>query len=141
MVGSKSLSPAASQHRRHRKREIVSARRDLIDTTSIPTMTADCNSRLFMREDKVIFELKSAMNTTEVPPRTTTQKLVTIYLDNSAYGKGKVLIGSYADKHGLVEDHLNDLLSEGWRVVTIRCFGGGSEGLSVRGWMTVLLEK
>ena len=81
------------------------------------------------------------MNTPEAPSRAASQKLVTIYLDNSAYGKGKVLVGSYADKHGLVEEHLSDLFAQGWRVATIRCFGGGSEGLSVRGWITVLLEK
>lgn len=81
------------------------------------------------------------MNTSDAPSGSPTQKLVTIYLDNSAYGKGKVLIGSYGDKHGLVEEHLSDELAQGWKVKTIRCFGGGSEGLSVRGWITVLLEK
>ena len=81
------------------------------------------------------------MNTSDAPSKAAPQKLVTIYLDNSAYGKGKVLVGSYADKHGLVEEHLSNLFAQGWRVVTIRCFGGGSEGLSVRGWITVLLEK
>jgi len=81
------------------------------------------------------------MSTPEAPARAASQKLVTIYLDNSAYGKGKVLVGSYADKHGLVEEHLSDRLAQGWRVATISCFGGGSEGLSVRGWITVLLEK
>ena len=34
------------------------------------------------------------------------QKLVTLYLDNMAYGKGKLLVGSFADNHGLVEEHL-----------------------------------
>jgi hypothetical protein len=81
------------------------------------------------------------MNTSDAASRAASQKLVTIYLDNSAYGKGKVLVGSYADKHGLVEEHLSNLFAQGWRVATIRCFGGGSEGLSVRGWITVLLEK
>ena len=35
-----------------------------------------------------------------------TQKLLTIYLDNSAYARGKTLVGSFGDKHGLVEEHL-----------------------------------
>ncbi len=69
------------------------------------------------------------------------QKLVTIYLDNAAYSRGKMIVGSYADKHGLVEEHLQQYLSEGWTVRSVSGFGGGSEGLSVRGWMAVLLEK
>jgi len=68
------------------------------------------------------------------------QKLVTIYLDNSAYGKGKMLVGSYADKHGLVEEHLQQYIAQGWMIISIHGFGAG-EGLSVRGWVTVLLEK
>ena len=39
------------------------------------------------------------------------QKLVTIYLDNSAYAEGKMMVGSYADKNGLVEEHLTDQLA------------------------------
>jgi hypothetical protein len=70
-----------------------------------------------------------------------TQKLVTIYLDNSAYAKGKMLVGSFADKHGLIEEHLAPLLAEGWRVATIHGFGGNSEGVTVRGWIVVLLER
>lgn len=73
--------------------------------------------------------------------KVTTQKVVTIYLDNMAYAKGKVLVTSFADKHGLVEEHLDTYLSQGWRVVTIHGFGGNSDSLSVRGWITVLLEK
>ncbi len=69
------------------------------------------------------------------------QKLVTVYLDNSAYAKGKVLVGSFADKHGLVEEHLTDLLAAGWRVVGIHGFGGSGESITARGWITVLLEK
>lgn len=80
----------------------------------------------------------------EPPPilqKVVSQKLVTIYLDNMAYAKGKVVVGSFADKHGLVEEHLETYLSQGWRVVTIHGFGGNSDSLSVRGWITVLLEK
>lgn len=79
-----------------------------------------------------------------LPPVITTksdQKLVTIYLDNTAYSAGKMLVGSFGDKHGLVEDHLTALLAEGWRVAQIGGFGGNSDGLAVRGWITVVLEK
>jgi hypothetical protein len=69
------------------------------------------------------------------------QKLVTIYLDNSAYAVGKTLVGSYADKHGLIEEHLGPLLGSGWRVEKIDGFGGNSESLSVRGWIVALLER
>lgn len=69
------------------------------------------------------------------------QKLVTIYMDNSAYGKGKMIVGSFADKHALVEEHLQQYLSEGWKVSSVSGFGGGSDGLMVRGWIAVLLEK
>lgn len=69
------------------------------------------------------------------------QKLVTIYLDNSAYAMGKTLVGTFADKHGLVEEHLGPLLANGWRVKKIDGFGGNSDGLSVRGWILVLLER
>ena len=69
------------------------------------------------------------------------QKLVTIYLDNSAYGQGRMLVGSYGDKHGLVEEHLKDFLADGWAITNLHSFGGNSDGLSVRGWITVLLEK
>jgi hypothetical protein len=72
---------------------------------------------------------------------TITQKLVTIYLDNSTYGKGKVVVGSYADKHGLVEEYLQADLKDGWTIKAVHGFGGSSEVLSVRGWIVVLLEK
>ena len=71
----------------------------------------------------------------------TAQKLVTIYLDNSAYAKGKMLVGSFADKHGSVEEHLASELAAGWRIVSMHGFGGSSEGLSARGWLAVLLER
>jgi hypothetical protein len=67
------------------------------------------------------------------------QKLVTIYLDNTAYGKPKV-VGCYADKHALVEEHLQKYVSEGWKINSVSGFGGG-DGVSVRGWIVVLLEK
>jgi len=69
------------------------------------------------------------------------QKLVTIYLDNSAYAKGKMLVGSFADKHGLVEEHLQSYLDDGWRITSVSGLGGSSEMLTVRGWFAVVLEK
>jgi hypothetical protein len=71
----------------------------------------------------------------------TSQKLVTIYLDTAAYAKGKMLVASFAEKHGTVEEHLSAELAGGWRVVSIHGFGGAAEGLSARGWLTVLLER
>lgn len=69
------------------------------------------------------------------------QKLITIYLDNLAYAKGKVLVGNLADKHGLVEEHLQEFLQQGWTIKAIHGFGGNSESINVRGWVVVLLEK
>jgi hypothetical protein len=69
------------------------------------------------------------------------QKLLTIYLDNAAYGQGKMLVGSYADQHGLVEEHLQDYLKDGWTVRHLHGFGGNSDGLVVRGWVVVVLQK
>lgn len=69
------------------------------------------------------------------------QKLVTIYLDNMAYGKGKLVVGSFADKHGLVEGHLRDDLAQGWTVREVTAVGGAADSLAVRGWLAVVLEK
>jgi hypothetical protein len=69
------------------------------------------------------------------------QKLVTVYLDNMAYTKGKMIVGSFADKHGLVEEHLQTYLDEGWRIGSVSGFGGNSESISARGWFAVVLEK
>lgn len=69
------------------------------------------------------------------------QKLVTIYLDNSAYAKGKMLVGSFGEKHGFVEEHLRAELADGWRIASVAGFGGNSDSLSVRGWLAVVLEK
>ena len=67
------------------------------------------------------------------------QKLVTVYLDNTAYGKPKV-IGCYAEKHGFVEEHLQEYLTEGWHVRSL--FGpAGSSNDGRQGWVTVVLEK
>ena len=69
------------------------------------------------------------------------QKLVTIYLENMAYGKGKTIFASFAEQHGLVEEHLTAELAEGWRIGSITGFGGNSDGISARGWLAVVLEK
>lgn len=69
------------------------------------------------------------------------QKLVTIYLDNFAYAKGKTLVGSFGDKHGWVEEHLSTFLAQGWHIKNIHGFGGNSDALAVRGWVIVLLER
>jgi lysophospholipase L1-like esterase len=67
------------------------------------------------------------------------QKLVTIYLDNTAYGKPKVS-GCYKEKHGLVEEYLQEYLTDGWQVRSL--FGlGGSNGLCCQGWFAVVFEK
>lgn len=69
------------------------------------------------------------------------QKLVTIYLDNMAYTKGKILVGSFAEKHGLVEEHLQSYLDEGWRIASVSGLGGSADGVAARGWFAVVLEK
>ena len=69
------------------------------------------------------------------------QKLVTVYLDNMAYGKGKLLVGSFADKHGLVEEHLQSYMDDGWRITSVSGLGGNSGAVGARGWFAVVLEK
>ncbi len=68
------------------------------------------------------------------------QKLITIYLNNQVYEKGK-LFARGADEHGVVEEHLQDFLQQGWTVKAIQGFGGGSESFYARGWVVALLEK
>ena len=83
------------------------------------------------------------MNETAAPPviMEGQQKLLTIYLDNIAYAKGKTLVGSFADKHGLIEEHLSEYIRSGWKISKLEAVGGGSESLAVRGWIIVVLEK
>ena len=69
------------------------------------------------------------------------QKLVTIYLDNAAYGKGRLVVGSFGDKHTYVEEHLKTELKEGWQIQSVTGFGGTGDSLNVRGWLAVVLEK
>jgi len=67
-------------------------------------------------------------------------KLVTIYMDSHAYMEGKWVKGTHADKHGFVEEYLQDYLSDGWAIVSLFGFGG-TEGMNSRGWLAVVLEK
>ena len=69
------------------------------------------------------------------------QKLITIYLNNQAYDKGKFFGGGVADKHGFAEEHLQDYLQQGWVIKAIHGFAGGSESFHASGWVVVLLEK
>lgn len=70
------------------------------------------------------------------------QKLVTIYLDNGAYRSGSMMMKTdFAERHGLVEEHLQKYLAEGWTVAQIHGFGGAAESPFARGWLTVVLEK
>jgi hypothetical protein len=66
--------------------------------------------------------------------------LVTIYVENSAYSGEKWVTTSYADKHGHVEQHLQEQLNAGWKVISLSSFGG-VDGLAARGWIVALLEK
>ena len=44
------------------------------------------------------------------------QKLLTIYVDAHSYMDDKWIKGSHRDKHGFVEEHLQNYLSDGWKV-------------------------
>jgi hypothetical protein len=68
------------------------------------------------------------------------QKLLTVYLDNHAYVGDKWLVGSFADKHSLVEEHLKEYMDEGWKIVSVAAFGGADQ-IAVRGWLAVVIEK
>jgi hypothetical protein len=51
-----------------------------------------------------------------------------------------MLVGSFADKHGKLEEHLETYLQQGWRIVSVHGFGGSSDALTARGWFAVVLE-
>lgn len=68
------------------------------------------------------------------------QRLVTIYLDTMSYLDGQWLKMTFADKHGIVEEHLKDDLEQGWRIVSVTGVGGASDACA-RGWIAVVLEK
>jgi hypothetical protein len=69
------------------------------------------------------------------------QKLVTIYLDNTGYEPGKMLVASFGDLHGQIEEHLEQYLNAGWAITSVTGMGGGSDSLAVRGWLAVVLAK
>lgn len=69
------------------------------------------------------------------------QKLLTIYLDTMVYLGDKWIAGSHADKHGSVQEHLQEYLQDGWRVVSMTALGGANDNLNARGWIAVVLEK
>lgn len=69
------------------------------------------------------------------------QKLLTIYLDSMAYMGDKWIAASHADKHGLVQEYLQEYLQDGWRVVSTTSLGGANDSMNVRGWLAVVLEK
>lgn len=74
------------------------------------------------------------------PPLPTKQKLVTIYLDSLAYqGKGS-FTKELTKKHGSVEEHLNEYLEAGWKIMNIVSLEGHSESYTTRGWIVVTLE-
>jgi hypothetical protein len=69
------------------------------------------------------------------------QKLVSIYLDREGYRiTGK---RSPEQSHGVVEEHLQHYLNDGWEVKAITGAGGGGTHVASIGcgWAIVLLEK
>lgn len=67
------------------------------------------------------------------------QKLVTIAFnawDGLAFGKAPKRI-----VHGEIEDHLQDLLTDGWRVISMSPVGTNGGDGRTSGWLAVLLEK
>jgi hypothetical protein len=67
------------------------------------------------------------------------QKLVTVYLHDHAYMDGKWIKGTHADKHGHVEEHLEEYLTKGWTIKSVSGFGGA--GGSASGWFAVVLDN
>ncbi len=63
------------------------------------------------------------------------QKLVTIYLDDSAYS------GWSSKPHGKIERHLEDDLINGWSIVSVCGMGGKTSPGGAAGWFAVVLEK
>lgn len=68
------------------------------------------------------------------------QKLVTVYLDNLSYAQGKWRKAAHGAQHGVVEEHLEEYLSQGWKISDIHSFGGSAD-VSAKGWIVVLLER
>jgi hypothetical protein len=68
------------------------------------------------------------------------QRLVTIYLSNEAQSAGRFFEPN-AKVHGLVEEHLERDLAQGWTVQAVTGFGGLNEFGIAKGWLAVVLEK
>lgn len=68
------------------------------------------------------------------------QKLVTIYLDSSAYADQKAT-QTLKDKHGLVEEHLSEYLGDGWTIKEISSFGSADTIYCTTGFAIIVLEK
>ena len=60
------------------------------------------------------------------------QKLVTVYLDNLSYVQGKWRKAAHGDHHGLVEEHLEEYISQGWKITDEYIDGGYSGGTDDR---------
>lgn len=66
------------------------------------------------------------------------QKLVSIYLDLAGYERKKSgLIFTNADIHGRVAEHLEEYLTDGWKITHLNCLNGPETG----GWIVAALER
>ncbi|QDU40539.1 hypothetical protein Mal4_48970 [Maioricimonas rarisocia] len=68
------------------------------------------------------------------------QKLVTVYLDTASYEGSEWLKPGRCEAHGLVEEHLQQYLEEGWQIASMQGVGGAAY-TDARGWLAVLLER
>jgi hypothetical protein len=71
------------------------------------------------------------------PLECSVQKLVTIFLDPSGYDRKGGIRLSNADLHGRVQEHLNEYLASGWRIVHLACLAGSDAG----GWIVAAIEN
>ncbi|HHZ73816.1 MAG TPA: hypothetical protein EYN58_01265 [Candidatus Poseidoniales archaeon] len=68
------------------------------------------------------------------------EKIITVYLDSHAYMGGKILAGTFGEKHGMVEEHLSHYLESGWKIKEVHSLGGADSN-TVRGWLIVVLHN
>ncbi|MEW4530341.1 hypothetical protein [Maioricimonas sp. JC845] len=68
------------------------------------------------------------------------QKLVTVYLDTTAYEGSKWRAPGRSDAHGMAEEHLQEYLEEGWQIASLYGVGGAAY-TDARGWIAVVLER
>jgi hypothetical protein len=50
-------------------------------------------------------------------------------------------LSGYDLKHGKVQEHLGEYLSQGWRIVTVKMAGSSSTAEAAVAWVVVVLEK